>query len=66
MSSFNHDTQSWDILIGVLFPLTVLALLLRFLARRKKQTKLALDDILAVIAFIFWIGYAAVFLWCGS
>jgi hypothetical protein len=55
--------RTLHILVGIFVPIATLALIGRFIARRKTKLKIAADDILAFVAWSFFIITTSLQLW---
>lgn len=53
--------RRYYVVVGVMMPLATFAIILRFYARKKRGSRLALDDAFAVIAWIFCMALFSIF-----
>ena len=57
---YDAADQTTVVLIGLLCPLTMICVLLRFLARRRTKASLWWDDWLAILSLLFFYAFSAI------
>lgn len=63
LDQFAHDHY---VAICVFMPLTTLAIVLRFYARRNKGTRFSLDDAFALLSYIIFVVFASIVIYGKS
>ena len=63
--TFYQSRNSILTLSAILMALTLISIILRFLARRQTRASIALDDHFIVASFLFFYGYTSVTIWMG-
>lgn len=59
----DEKARRFEILIGIFFPLSTIALLLRLYIRFKRTHIPTIDDNLAILAYAIWVVWVGLGLW---